>query len=126
MFSQPCRGWFLLVWSSYAEHSISCCNFTLNQFVCISQTAKESKAYEDAGKIAVEGTLNIRTVASLTIEDMFYHNYEKAIEFPYRYLAPKDLSFHVNIMALLFVLRSLLEFKTFALIFEFCASEITV
>ncbi|CAK8684913.1 unnamed protein product [Clavelina lepadiformis] len=48
------------------------------------QSGKESKAYEDAGQIAVEGTLNIRTVASLTRETTFYENYAKAIVFPYK------------------------------------------
>ena len=36
---------------------------------------KERKAYEEAGKIATEATLNIRTVASLAREKRFYDNF---------------------------------------------------
>ena len=36
---------------------------------------KERKAYEEAGKIATEATLNIRTVASLAREKKFHENF---------------------------------------------------
>lgn len=36
------------------------------------------------GKIVAEATYNIRTVASLTKEEMIYNNYEKSLSVPAR------------------------------------------
>lgn len=47
------------------------------------QSSQEAKAYEEAGKIATEATLNLRTVASLTKEEKFFKNYEKSLNVPY-------------------------------------------
>jgi len=44
------------------------------------KTSKVSEAFEDAGKIAVETTINIRTVASLTKEKVFLKKFSVAVE----------------------------------------------
>lgn len=51
--------------------------------ICI-QSGEETKAYEDAGQIATEATINIRTVASLAKEYKFYNKYVKALVVPYK------------------------------------------
>lgn len=45
---------------------------------------KNKEALEVAGKIAIESVENIRTVASLTREDMFYIKFCEELETPYR------------------------------------------
>lgn len=46
------------------------------------QSGDEAKAYEEAGQIATEATLNIRTVASLAQEKKFYKRYVDALVVP--------------------------------------------
>lgn len=43
---------------------------------------KEQKAFENAGQIATEATLNIRTVASLARERTFYTRYIESLQIP--------------------------------------------
>ena len=47
------------------------------------QSGQEQKAYEKAGQIATEATINIRTVVSLTKEEAFFKRYEEALLTPY-------------------------------------------
>lgn len=47
------------------------------------QTDKEMKAFEKAGKISTETTINMRTVVSLTKEKDFYTKFEEACVDPY-------------------------------------------
>ena len=51
-------------------------------FKC-KQAGAELKAFEEAGKIATETTLNIRTVASLTKEKFFFEKYKKSLVEPF-------------------------------------------
>nr|CAB3219617.1 multidrug resistance protein 1A-like [Phallusia mammillata] len=55
----------------------------LQMKVFTGQASAESKAFEDAGQIATEATLNIRTVASLTKEPTFEEKYRTAMTLPY-------------------------------------------
>ena len=43
---------------------------------------KEQLAFEKAGKIATEATINIRTVASLAREKTFYDRYLESLQLP--------------------------------------------
>ena len=43
------------------------------------------KNYEVAGRLAVDSIENVRTVASLTIEDGFFVKYKTEVKKPYRY-----------------------------------------
>uniref|UniRef100_H2YJW9 Bile salt export pump n=1 Tax=Ciona savignyi TaxID=51511 RepID=H2YJW9_CIOSA len=54
----------------------------LQMKVLTGQAGAESKAFEEAGSIATEVTLNVRTVASLTRETMFYEKYRDALILP--------------------------------------------
>ena len=49
-----------------------------------SNTSSNKKKLEVAGKIAVDSIENIRTVASLTVEDNFYKQYKAEVKKPYR------------------------------------------
>lgn len=54
------------------------------QFKVLHGTAaKNKKNVEEAGKIAVDSISNIRTVASLTIEENFFLQYKSHIKGPY-------------------------------------------
>ena len=44
------------------------------------------KNYEVAGRLAVDSIENVRTVASLTIEDGFFVKYKTEVKKPYRYM----------------------------------------
>ncbi|XP_025933361.1 ATP-binding cassette sub-family B member 5 [Apteryx rowi] len=46
--------------------------------------AKDQKALEEAGRISTESVENIRTIASLTREDVFYERYVTSLTSPYR------------------------------------------
>ncbi|XP_071661151.1 ATP-binding cassette sub-family B member 5 isoform X2 [Patagioenas fasciata] len=46
--------------------------------------AKDQKALEEAGRISTESVGNIRTVASLTKEELFYQRYVASLNGPYR------------------------------------------
>lgn len=49
-----------------------------------SHATSNKKQLEDAGKLAVDSIENIRTVASLTIEENFYQQYRAEVRRPYR------------------------------------------
>lgn len=49
-----------------------------------SRVNKNKKYVETSGKIVVDSTSNIRTVASLTAEDNFYRQYHKELSIPYK------------------------------------------
>ena len=49
-----------------------------------SHTTSNKKKLEAAGKIAVDSIENIRTVASLTVEDNFYKQYKAEVKRPYK------------------------------------------
>uniref|UniRef100_H2YJX2 Bile salt export pump n=1 Tax=Ciona savignyi TaxID=51511 RepID=H2YJX2_CIOSA len=56
--------------------------FQSKQLIHLPKAGAESKAFEEAGSIATEVTLNVRTVASLTRETMFYEKYRDALILP--------------------------------------------
>ena len=49
-----------------------------------SRVSKNKKFIENAGKIVVDSTSNIRTVASLTAEDNFFREFHRELSVPYR------------------------------------------
>ncbi len=49
-----------------------------------SRVSKNKKFVETSGKIVVDSTSNIRTVASLTAEDNFYRQYRRELSVPYK------------------------------------------
>ena len=55
----------------------------------------ERKAYEEAGKIATEATLNIRTVASLAREEKFYSNYVDQMSIPAKASSNKSILYGI-------------------------------
>ena len=55
----------------------------------------ERKAYEEAGKIATEATLNIRTVASLAREEKFYSNYVEQMNVPAKASSNKSILYGI-------------------------------
>ena len=57
------------------------------------QAGAELKAFEEAGKIATETTLNIRTVASLTKEKFFFEKYKKSLVEPFSLVAMRFIIF---------------------------------
>ena len=64
--------------------------FFMMQLFSGKMALKEQKAYENAGKIATEATLNIRTVASLAREKTFYDNYMKEVAIPHASAKKKE------------------------------------
>ena len=50
-----------------------------------THATSNKKKLEVAGKISVDSVENIRTVASLTIEENFYQQYKAEVKKPYRY-----------------------------------------
>ncbi|XP_076808833.1 ATP-dependent translocase ABCB1-like [Clavelina lepadiformis] len=62
----------------------------------VGQASTETKAYEKAGQVAVEGTLNIRTIASLTLEKAFHQRYVNALEIPYKKSLRKAYAFGIT------------------------------
>nr|XP_039263789.1 ATP-dependent translocase ABCB1-like isoform X2 [Styela clava] len=60
------------------------------------KSGTESKAYEKAGSIATEATLNIRTVASLTKEQYMFDKYKEALVFPFSKSQQKALFYGVS------------------------------
>ena len=50
----------------------------------MSHATSNKKKLEVAGKIAVDSIENIRTVASLTVEDSFYEQYKAEVRRPYK------------------------------------------
>merc|ERR1712136_609663 len=81
----------------------------------------ETNAYEDAGSIAVETTLNIRTVASLTKEEYFYEKYCKKLEVPYKMSIKKDITF-----GFAFGFSQAVAFFAYAAVFRFGAWLVVV
>ena len=51
-----------------------------------THASSNKKQLEKAGNISVDSIENIRTVASLTIEDNFYEQYKVEVKRPYRYV----------------------------------------
>nr|XP_018672478.2 multidrug resistance protein 1A-like isoform X1 [Ciona intestinalis] len=68
----------------------------LTMRILTGQSGQEAKAYEDAGTIATEATLNIRTVASLTREEKFYLKYTLALIKPYEQSKKKALFYGIS------------------------------
>ena len=50
-----------------------------------THASSNKKQLEKAGKLSVDSIENIRTVASLTIEENFYEQYKVEVKRPYRY-----------------------------------------
>ena len=57
---------------------------TLANKAVLSNAQSRKKDYEVAGKLAVDSVENVRTVASLTIEDNFFEKYKVEVKKPYR------------------------------------------
>ena len=57
---------------------------SLSSKAVIYNAQSRKKKYEAAGRLAVDSVENIRTVASLTIEDNFYKQYWVEVKKPYR------------------------------------------
>ena len=57
---------------------------SLSSKAVIYNAHSRKKRYEAAGRLAVDSVENIRTVASLTIEDNFYEQYRAEVKKPYR------------------------------------------
>uniref|UniRef100_H2ZR93 Bile salt export pump n=1 Tax=Ciona savignyi TaxID=51511 RepID=H2ZR93_CIOSA len=68
----------------------------LTMKILTGQSGQESKAYEAAGSIATEATLNIRTVASLTREERFYKRYMIALVKPYEQSKKKAVYYGIS------------------------------
>ena len=51
---------------------------------------KENEAFENAGKCTTQATMNIRTVASLHVEDTFVNKYSTELETPFGKVAKKS------------------------------------
>ena len=47
------------------------------------RSAKNKKKLEESGKTAVESIDNVRTVASLGVEDMFHRRYAGLLQYPF-------------------------------------------
>ena len=57
----------------------------INVRAATSRAGRNKKHLETAGKIVVDSTEHIRTVASLTAEDNFYEQYSSELAGPYKY-----------------------------------------
>merc|ERR1712136_659796 len=80
------------------------------------QTDKEMKAFEKAGKISTETTINMRTVVSLTKEKDFYRRFAEACVDPY--LASKRKSYYYGIA---FGMSQSIIFFAYAALYRFGA-----
>ena len=49
------------------------------------KAAKNKKQLEEAGQVAVESIDNIRSVASLGLENHFFNNYHQFLKRPFKY-----------------------------------------
>lgn len=58
----------------------------INVRAATGRAARNKKHLETAGKIVVDSTEHIRTVASLTVEDNFYEQYRAQLDVPYKYV----------------------------------------
>ena len=58
---------------------------TLSTKAVLFNAESRKKNYEVAGRLAVDSIENVRTVASLTIEDGFFGKYKIEVKKPYRY-----------------------------------------
>ncbi len=56
-----------------------------------SRVSKSKKFVETSGKIVVDSTSNIRTVASLTAEENFFRQYHRELSIPYKWVRVSDL-----------------------------------
>ncbi|KAL3831884.1 hypothetical protein ACJMK2_023581 [Sinanodonta woodiana] len=77
---------------------------------------KNKEALEGAGKVAVEGVENIRTVASLTKEEMFYQNYKATLTEPYEAALKK-----AHVVGITFSISQAIIFFAYATAFWFGA-----
>ncbi|KAK3589575.1 hypothetical protein CHS0354_043029 [Potamilus streckersoni] len=77
---------------------------------------KNKEALEGAGKVAVEGVENIRTVASLTKEEMFYQNYKSTLTEPYKAALKK-----AHVVGITFSISQAIIFFAYATAFWFGA-----
>lgn len=57
---------------------------TLSTKAVLFNAESRKKNYEVAGRLAVDSIENVRTVASLTIEDGFFVKYKTEVKKPYR------------------------------------------
>ena len=61
-----------------------------------THASSNKKQLEKAGKLSVDSIENIRTVASLTIEDSFYDQYKDEVKRPYRCVCCSHYQVHSN------------------------------
>ena len=76
---------------------------------------------EKAGKLAVESIENIRTVASLTVEEKFYEMYTAEVTRPYK----SSIAIHPPIYGLTYAFSQATIFLMYAVVFRFGAFLVT-
>ncbi|XP_078519763.1 ATP-dependent translocase ABCB1-like isoform X2 [Lissotriton helveticus] len=90
--------------------------FTIKTKSLAGHAANDQAALEEAGKISTEAVENIRTVASLTHEDVFYERYAASLQKPYR-----DALKAGPVNGLVYGLAQSLQYFLYAAIFTFGA-----
>ena len=82
-----------------------------------SHSAKTKKSLETAGKLAVDSIDNIRTVASLTIEDQFHTLYTAEVTHVFK----KSITVHPVSYGITYAFSQAIIFLMYAIVFRFGA-----